>query len=41
MAVVTNVSADHFGEYGIHDLDALADVKLVVASPFATRVCWC
>ena len=31
-AVVTNVSADHFGEYGIHDLDALADVKLTVAS---------
>ena len=32
VAVVTNVSSDHFGEYGIHDLDALADVKLVVAS---------
>lgn len=31
-AVVTNVSADHFGEYGIHDLDALADVKLTIAS---------
>jgi UDP-N-acetylmuramyl tripeptide synthase len=31
-AVVTNVSADHFGEYGIHDLDALADVKLTVGS---------
>lgn len=30
-AVVTNVSTDHFGEYGIHDLDALADVKLTVA----------
>ena len=24
VAVVTNVSADHFGEYGIHDLDDLA-----------------
>jgi UDP-N-acetylmuramyl tripeptide synthase len=31
-AVVTNVSADHFGEYGIHDLEALADVKLTVAA---------
>ncbi len=30
-AIITNVSADHFGEYGIDDLDALADVKLVVA----------
>ena len=30
-AVVTNVSADHFGEYGIDDLAALADVKLAVA----------
>ncbi len=30
-AVVTNVSADHFGEYGIHDLEGLADVKLSVA----------
>jgi cyanophycin synthetase len=32
VAVVTNVSTDHFGEYGIHDLDALADTKLTVAS---------
>jgi len=32
VAIVTNVSADHFGEYGIHDLDALADVKLTVGS---------
>jgi UDP-N-acetylmuramyl tripeptide synthase len=31
VAVVTNISADHFGEYGIHDLDGLADVKLAVA----------
>ncbi len=31
VAVVTNISADHFGEYGIHDLDALAAVKLTVA----------
>ncbi len=31
-AVVTNVSADHFGEYGIDDLEGLADVKLAVAA---------
>jgi cyanophycin synthetase len=32
VAVITNISPDHFGEYGIHDLAGLADVKLVVAS---------
>jgi cyanophycin synthetase len=31
-AVITNVSSDHFGEYGIHDLEGLADVKLSVAA---------
>jgi UDP-N-acetylmuramyl tripeptide synthase/very-short-patch-repair endonuclease len=31
VAVVTNVSDDHFGEYGVHDLDDLAAVKLAVA----------
>jgi UDP-N-acetylmuramyl tripeptide synthase len=31
VALVTNISADHFGEYGIDDLDALAEAKLVVA----------
>jgi cyanophycin synthetase len=30
-AIVTNVSPDHFGEYGIHDLSDLADAKLVLA----------
>jgi len=30
-ALVTNVANDHLGEYGIHDLDSLADAKLVVA----------
>jgi UDP-N-acetylmuramyl tripeptide synthase len=35
VAVATNVSADHFGEYGIHDLDDLAAVKLVVAKSLA------
>jgi UDP-N-acetylmuramyl tripeptide synthase len=34
-AVITNVSSDHFGEYGIHDLAGLADVKLVVAASLA------
>jgi cyanophycin synthetase len=31
VALVTNVSPDHFGEYGIDDLDGLADVKLSLA----------
>jgi len=31
-AVVTNISSDHFGEYGIDDLEGLADVKLSVAA---------
>ncbi|HXY76323.1 MAG TPA: Mur ligase family protein [Steroidobacteraceae bacterium] len=31
VALVTNVSPDHFGEYGIDDLAGLADVKLSVA----------
>jgi UDP-N-acetylmuramyl tripeptide synthase len=30
-AIVTNISPDHFGEYGMHDLSDLADAKLVVA----------
>jgi cyanophycin synthetase len=32
VAVVTNISSDHFGEYGIYDLDALAEVKLSVVA---------
>jgi cyanophycin synthetase len=35
VALVTNVSSDHFGEYGIFDLDGLADVKLSVAAVVA------
>jgi len=31
VAVVTNIAADHFGEYGITDLAGLAETKLVVA----------
>jgi cyanophycin synthetase len=34
-AVVTNVSSDHFGEYGIDDLAGLADVKLSVSAVVA------
>jgi cyanophycin synthetase len=36
VAVITNISADHFGEYGIDNLDDLADVKLTVARPLGT-----
>ncbi|MEN1940198.1 Mur ligase family protein [Luteimonas sp. MJ174] len=36
VALVTNVSPDHFGEYGIHDLDGLAEVKLTVARAIGT-----
>jgi cyanophycin synthetase len=36
-AVITNVSSDHFGEYGIDDLDGLADVKFAVAPVLAPR----
>ena len=35
VAVVTNISPDHFGEYGVHDLDDLAQVKLTVARALA------
>jgi UDP-N-acetylmuramyl tripeptide synthase len=31
VAVVTNVANDHLGEFGIHSLDDLAEVKLLVA----------
>jgi len=31
-AAVTNVSADHLGEYGVHDLATMARVKAVVGS---------
>jgi cyanophycin synthetase len=36
-AVITNVSSDHFGEYGIDDLNGLADVKFAVAALVAAR----
>ena len=31
VAVITSIAADHFGEYGVNDLEALVDVKLAVA----------
>jgi UDP-N-acetylmuramyl tripeptide synthase len=31
VAVVTNIAADHFGEFGVFDCAGLADVKLVTA----------
>jgi UDP-N-acetylmuramyl tripeptide synthase len=31
VAVVTNITADHFGEYGVDSLDDLAEVKLTLA----------
>jgi cyanophycin synthetase len=31
VAVVTNVAEDHLGEFGVHDLETLAEVKLLVA----------
>jgi cyanophycin synthetase len=30
-ALVTNIAADHLGEFGIHDLAALTEAKLVIA----------
>ena len=36
-AIVTNISADHFGEWGIDDIDALAQAKLVVAHAIDPR----
>ncbi|MFI4889724.1 MAG: Mur ligase family protein [Steroidobacterales bacterium] len=32
VALITNISSDHFGEYGIDDLEGLADVKLTVGA---------
>jgi cyanophycin synthetase len=36
VAIVTNVSTDHFGEYGIDDLPGLADAKLTVGAVIHT-----
>jgi cyanophycin synthetase len=37
VAIVTNVSADHFGEYGVDDLTDLAATKLTVAAAVVRR----
>jgi cyanophycin synthetase len=37
VAVITSIAADHFGEYGVHDLEALVDVKLAVARALDER----
>ncbi len=37
VAVVTNVAADHFGDYGVHDLAALGEVKLTLARAVRTN----
>lgn len=37
VAVVTGISADHFGEYGVYGLEDLADVKLTVARAIDAR----
>jgi cyanophycin synthetase len=37
VAVVTNISADHFGEYGVHSVEDLAAVKLTIARAVAAR----
>jgi UDP-N-acetylmuramyl tripeptide synthase len=37
VAVVTNISADHLGEYGVQDADDLAATKLVVAHAVRER----
>lgn len=36
-AIITNISPDHFGEYGVHDLSDLADAKLVLARAMGTE----
>jgi cyanophycin synthetase len=37
VAVITNISADHFGEYGIDTMADLAELKLVVARAVTER----
>ena len=37
VALITNVSADHFGEHGIHSTADLAQAKLVLAHAVATQ----
>ena len=37
VAIVTDISSDHFGEYGIDDLDGLADAKAQHRAPARPR----
>jgi UDP-N-acetylmuramyl tripeptide synthase len=37
-AIITNVAADHFGEFGIYDLAGLAEAKLVVGRALGRAV---
>ena len=37
VAVITNVAADHLGEYGVHDLSGLVATKLVVTRVIGPR----
>ena len=37
VALVANISADHFGEYGVHSVEDLAAVKLTVARAVAAH----
>ena len=36
-AVVTNIAADHLDDFGVSDLEALADIKWLVTRPLGTR----
>jgi cyanophycin synthetase len=37
--LITNVAADHFGDYGIHDLDSLVEAKFVLARAVKPEGC--
>ena len=38
-AIITNIAADHFGEYGIEDLDDLTDAKRIVERVLSSVGC--
>lgn len=37
VCLITNIAADHLGEYGIHDVDALAEAKFIVEKAVRSR----
>ena len=41
VAVVTNVSSDHFGEYGIDDLEVWSMSNCPWRRSFPPMACWC